>query len=89
MVAAKITHTRLALSELAGCIPEDAWLLVKRAQAELDCAAHMAERLETSFFHMPSIAPRIVRPLRQQPESSAASRLRFVINNTQKGENHV
>lgn len=88
MIAAKITNTRLALAELAGRVSEDDWKLVKRIQAELDCAAHMAERLESTPLAV-DCAPRILRPIRQQPESSAPPRLRLIVNNPQKGETHV
>lgn len=87
MIAAKITNTRLALSELAGRIPEDAWLLVKSAQAELACAANMAAQLENTLI-VPDAAPRILRPLHVQPESEKPY-LRLVVNNTSKGETHV
>ena len=67
MIATKITHTRLALSELAGSIPEDAWQLVKRVQDELASAADMAAQLESTLT-VPNDAPRLLFPLRPQYE---------------------
>ena len=47
MVAEKIANVRHMLSDLAGNVPEDTWMFIKSIQAELDCAAHMADRLES------------------------------------------
>ena len=72
MLAEKITSTRLALAGLAGNIPEDAWLLVRNAQAQLASAADIAERLENSLL-VPNMPPRILHPVRQQPERYTAT----------------
>lgn len=54
MVAAKINNVRVNLATLGGQISEDAWVLVRRALAELDDAEDCAKRM-ANMAHLPDL----------------------------------
>lgn len=66
MIAEKIKNTRLVLASLAGGIPEDAWMLLRRALAQLDVAANDVARLESlaRVAHGPEV---FAEPIRRMP----------------------